>query len=291
MNELNNTKRRSQAIAICEVIPEFKSAKLAEESKTIFVNVETLNNTALDTTKAIAVSLYHIERDKLYKEDGFKSLAEYAERMGMDKSLAHKMENAGRMLDSANETIRNFAALTDYSKLAMLASEDEADVADAINKMELTPDSTSANVRQWKANRKEAKAKVLSTYDIDLVVYHMKEKPTHHSYNGVLVDDVDEFQNVSWGKVKMANGTTVIVGINEDFGDVVRIVKQEKVKPPKKEKYRPGTRLEASAFSDDLLKAAMAEYIKRHGMPDEFQEVKSEKNPDAEEPVLKETGA
>lgn len=272
MNELTTNKRRSQAIAIADVIPDFKSAKLAEESRNIFINVETLNSTALDTTKAIAVSLYHIERDKLYREDGFKSLAEYAERMGMDKSLAHKMENAGRMLDSANETIRAFAALTDYSKLAMLASEDEAAVADAINKMELTPDSTSANVRQWKADRKEAKAKVLSTYDIDLVVYHRKGNPTNHSYNAVLVDDVDEFHDVSWGKVKTSSGTTVIIGLNEVNGDVVRIVKQEKVKPPKKEKYRPGTRMDPSAFSDEMLKAAMAEYMRRHGTAEEVME-------------------
>lgn len=111
--------------------------------------------------------LAKIERNQSYKEDGFKSLAEYAETIGINKSLAHKMENAGRMLISEDETIKTFANNTDFSKLAILSSADEKDVKKAIENGSLTSESTQAEVKEIKANMKtEGKDKVLSKYKI-----------------------------------------------------------------------------------------------------------------------------
>lgn len=111
--------------------------------------------------------LAKIERNKSYKEDGFKSLAEYAETIGINKSLAHKMENAGRMLISEDETIKTFANNTDFSKLAILSSANEKDVKKAIENGSLTSESTQAEVKEIKANMKaEGKDKVLSKYKV-----------------------------------------------------------------------------------------------------------------------------
>ena len=111
--------------------------------------------------------LAKIERNNSYKEDGFKSLAEYAETIGINKSLAHKMENAGRMLISEDETIKTFANNTDFSKLAILSSADEKEVKKAIENGSLTSESTQAEVKEIKANMKtEGKDKVLSKYKV-----------------------------------------------------------------------------------------------------------------------------
>ena len=78
------------------------------------------------------------------------------------------MENAGRLILSDNPVIRDFAAKADYSKLSLLQSEDEDDVAEAIEKGELTPNTTAAKVKEWKAARpvKEGKEKVVPTFHI-----------------------------------------------------------------------------------------------------------------------------
>ena len=123
---------------------------------------------AVDNVKQICIDLSIIEAGLLYKDDGFKNLAEYAETIGLDKSKAHKMENAGRLYTSANEKIRLLAAGMDWSKAAMLASEDESDIDAGINSNELTSDMTQEAVRKWKDRRKaakESKGKVLKRYN------------------------------------------------------------------------------------------------------------------------------
>lgn len=125
-------------------------------------------NSANKAYKDACVILAKVEANKSYKDDGFSSLAEYAELIGLNKSAAHKMENAGRLILSDNPVIRDFAAKADYSKLSLLASEDEDDVAEAVEKGELSAESTAANVKAWKAARpvKEGKEKVVPTFHI-----------------------------------------------------------------------------------------------------------------------------
>lgn len=263
MNTNINTTA-NKAIAILDKAPVFKSEALNKATATIFDAVNRYNTTASETRKAVAVELYHIEKDKLYKDDGHKSLAEYAATIGLDKSLAHKLENAGRMLDSDNDTIRNYAATADYSKLAILASADEKDVEDAISSGEITADSTQAQVKDWKASKKAPKTTVLSNYELDFTVYSKSGMETVH-YDSTILEDVEEFAGCSWGKVKTADGSVVVVGIRSD-GSMLRIIKQEKVKPPKKDRPRPGTQFDPTCLTDEMLAAAMAELARRQTM-------------------------
>lgn len=259
-----NTNTNNKAIAILDKAPVFKSKALNAATKTIFDAVNRYNVTASETRKAVAIELYHIEKGKLYKDDGHKSLAEYAATIGLDKSLAHKLENAGRMLESDNETIRNYAATADYSKLAILASADEKEVAEAITAGDISADSTQAQVKEWKAARKAPKTTVLSNYELDFTVYSKSGMETVH-YDSTILEDVEELADCAWGKVKRADGTVVVVGLRAD-GAMVRIIKQEKVKPEKKDRPRPGTQFDASLLTDEMLAAAMAELARRQQM-------------------------
>ena len=142
----------------------FKNERLNEITKEMAQNAAA----AVSNVKQICIDLSIIEADKLYKDDGFKSLAEYAETIGLDKSKAHKMENAGRLYNSANEKIKLLAAGMDWSKATLLASEDEAAIEAAIESNDLTSDMTQDAVRKWKEGRKaakESKSKVLKRYN------------------------------------------------------------------------------------------------------------------------------
>lgn len=256
----------NKAIAILDKAPVFKSKALNKATTAIFDAVNRYNSTASETRKIVAVELYHIEKGKLYKDDGHNSLAEYAATIGLDKSLAHKLENAGRMLDSENETIRNYAATADYSKLAILASADEKEVEEAINAGDITTDSTQAQVKEWKASKKVPKTTVLTNYELDFTVYSKTGMETVH-YDSTILDDVEEFNECSWGKVKTLDGAVIVVGIRPD-GAMVRIIKQEKVKPIKKDRPRPGTQFNPSLLTDEMLAAVMAEVARRKHMDD-----------------------
>lgn len=163
----------NNSIQIASARPVFKSKALNTATEAIFEAVNKYNTTAAETRKTVSVVLARVERNKTYKDDGFKSLAEYAEQIGLDKSLAHKMENAGRLLDSKDEAVKEFAANTDYSKLAILASAPEGDIAAAIKSGELAADKSQREVKAWKYahNAATAKPKVVSTWHIEGVAY------------------------------------------------------------------------------------------------------------------------
>lgn len=175
-----------------------------------------------------------VERDKLYKEDGFKSLAEYAARIGLDKSLAHKMENAGRAFLSENEAVRKFAEQADYSKLSLLASEKEEDVAEAITKGELTANSSSADVKAWKQAKRPSKPQTVKKYHIRGYIY---------TGNGVKeIDEPNEapelyelFKPFTFGKVKI-DEETVYLGFNPETCEVCRYTLSAAVTPGDKRK-------------------------------------------------------
>ena len=134
---------------------QFKNAELNEATKKL---ADVYARQEKDK-KDVCILLHKLEMNKSYKEDGFKSLAEFAERIGLDKSIAHKYENAGRLYDNTDETVKEFASKTDFSKLAILASADPVKVNSAIKSGDLKSDMTQEQVKQWKETVTEKKAK------------------------------------------------------------------------------------------------------------------------------------
>ena len=193
--------------------------------------------------KEACVILARVEKTKAYKDDGFESLAQYAETIGLEKSLAHKMENAGRLLISENPDIKAFADKTDFSKLAILSSADEKKVTEAIQAGELTPETTQAGVKAWKANNntKEGKEKILPKYEV-FGVYGTGN--TFH-YEAIEIENVKELDNfVKVGTFEIfrdydSNGNKIsedgdkwTVYGNPDSGEMLR-VRVNKVKVTK----------------------------------------------------------
>ncbi len=227
-------------------------------------------NSANKAYKDACVILAKVEEKKSYKDDGFSSLAEYAELIGLNKSAAHKMENAGRLILSDNPVIRDFAAKADYSKLAMLQSEDVDDVAEAIEKGELSAESTAANVKAWKASRpvKEGKEKVVPTFHIVGGAF-TKATAVAETAGIVKIDVTVGIANpAEWAReydstaivstTKDPDGITHYMALTAD-GSMFNYT-AERVKAEKKSKKSAPVAFDLSKLPDDVVAKMIAEY-------------------------------
>ena len=255
-------------IKMGETRPTFKSAALNEATAKLF-DLNAKQHSAFDaaeksiaiTRKAIASILADIEARKLYKEDGFKSLAEYGDTIGLDKSMTHKLENAGRLLNSGNDSIKDFAAKADWSKLAILASADPAEVAKAIKEKKLTTDSTAEEVKAWKKSAEESKpktGKVLPKYAIDLTLFDRNGATDYH-FDAIELEMVTQLEGFTVSSVKNPEtGAITFYGIHPD-GRMVRYTKQ-RVKAAEST-VKPV--IDLSKLSDEQVQALIAEYNAR----------------------------
>ena len=111
--------------------------------------------------KDACLIMWRLEDGKKYEKDGFKSLQDFAESIGIDKSTAHKMADAGRAYDSKIPAIAQFANDAGYTVAANIASmlkdtDQEKALSEAIDAQEVTPDMTVDKVKAWKADAVKA---------------------------------------------------------------------------------------------------------------------------------------
>lgn len=221
-------------------------------------------NSANKAYKDACVILAKVEANKAYKDDGFSSLAEYAELIGLNKSAAHKMENAGRLILSDNPLIRDFAAKADYSKLSLLQSEDVDEVAEAIEKGELTPDTTAAKVKEWKAARpvKDGKEKIVPTWKITGTAFDKQTQKSRDFFETLGIaspaDWAREYDNTALvSTVKGPDGVVHYVALTAD-GSMFNYT-AERVKAEKSKKAAP-VAFDLSKLPDDVVAKMIAEY-------------------------------
>ena len=258
-----------------EVMPTFKSKELNIATKNLYKVAENVYQTAFDGNKQICIILARVEKNKAYKEDGFKSLAEYCESIGFDKSKVHKMENAGRLYDSENETVKEFAASMGYGNLAILASAPEDEVAKAIENGELDSESTQSEISTWKAdfNAKNAKEKVLSE-----MIYTVFDGLTReiHRYKDVELRKFEDYSNIedyiklgTVSDIAVYKGEEMDTDLDGNFLDAsrkwdvyqckydFRVFYVNKVKPPKASK-KPKVKSVKKMTREELLAALAA---------------------------------
>lgn len=154
----------------------FKNAKLNELSAKIAeqaANMNSVYNAAKEgaeaVNKALAPLFGELLSSKCYTEDGFKSVADYAEKtFGMGKSMAYMLARVGKEYHNEGGELTAKAVETlSTSKLAELTGVDRVAVAKAIDSGELTADSSLADCREFAArHKKQGKEKVLPTYTV-----------------------------------------------------------------------------------------------------------------------------
>lgn len=169
----------------------FKNAKLNEISAKIAVEAANMNSVynaakegAEAVNKALAPLFGELLTTKCFKEDGFKSVAEYAEQtFGMSKSMAYMLARVGeQFFNTDNDYTRKARETLSTSKLNELTGTDRLAIAKAIDEGKLTADTSLASCREFAtAHKKPGKEKVLSTFN----VYNMVDK-------SIFVENVDK---------------------------------------------------------------------------------------------------
>ena len=146
----------------------FKSADLNSAVKSFDKFFSGINKNWRDA----CILMYRLADGKKYEADGFKSVAEFAETIGIEKSTAHKMADAGMVYDSKVPAIAQFADKAGYTKASKVASivkdGKSEDLAKAIEDGEISADDSVAEISSWKATKTaQAKGdKVLSKFEV-----------------------------------------------------------------------------------------------------------------------------
>ena len=154
----------------------FKNAKLNEISAKIAVEAANMNSVynaakegAEAINKALAPLFGELLSSKCFKDDGFKSVAEYAEQtFGMSKSMAYMLARVGeQFFNTDNDYTRKARETLSTSKLNELTGTDRVAIAKAIDEGKLTADTSLASCREFAtAHKKPGKEKIVPTFDL-----------------------------------------------------------------------------------------------------------------------------
>ena len=164
MNELQNATVKAPATFT------FKNKKLNEVS----IKIAKLGDEMAKKNVELAKLLGEVKKGELYKEDGFKSVAEYADTtFGIAKSLAYQLAKVGeRFYLSDGDTAKKVAAMLPPSNLAELVNMKDEEIQKAIDEKEITPQTTQKTLRSVAAGVKHTKPKVLEDFSVDAEIIH-----------------------------------------------------------------------------------------------------------------------
>lgn len=161
---------RNVTITAPEVF-NFKNEKL----NVISAEIAKIGKTMTKGNHEIAKLLGEVKRDKLYEEDEFKSVAEYAKAtFNIDRALAYQLAKVGErfyLVDS--ETAKKAAAMLPPSNLAELVNMTDEQIEKAIESGEITETTGQKKLRDVAAGVKHSKPKVLEDYEIDVEIVHI----------------------------------------------------------------------------------------------------------------------
>lgn len=129
-------------------LPTFKSSALAEKAATCARILNGLANSTRLAANDVARILCEIDSGELYKDDGYKSTADFAEKaLNLKKSTVSTLLGAGkRFLQSdsknplPNQTAYNLYYLKDFS---------DSDIQKAVEAGEISNASTQADIKKW----------------------------------------------------------------------------------------------------------------------------------------------
>lgn len=184
MNELTNATVKAPASFT------FKNKKLNEISLRIAKIGDDMGKKNMELAKLLGT----VKRDELFKDDGFKSVAEYADStFGIQKSLAYQLAKVGeRFYLSDNVTAKTVSGMLPPSNLAELVNMKDEDIQKAIDAKEITPTTTQKTLRSVAAGVKHAKPKVLEAYAVDAEIIRSSGIDRLHLEKSNLPDALDE---------------------------------------------------------------------------------------------------
>lgn len=150
---------------------EFKDTRLAEATRKI-ANIYSDAAKYADTkNREVAKILATIADQKLYVQDGFKSVAEYAaDTFGIQKANAYALASAGKVYNDpkAPKALKEFTP----SKLSEVAKVDHKKLEAAIADGTISKDTTQKDLRTFAAENtpgKSKKAEIVNEYTAKVI--------------------------------------------------------------------------------------------------------------------------
>lgn len=181
------------------------------------------------------ILMHRLADGKKYEADGFKSIAEFAETIGIEKSTAHKMADAGMVYDSKLPAIAQFADKAGYtkaSKVASIVKEGKSEeLAKAIDNGEISADDSVSEIASWKATKQlQSKTeKVLPKFE----VFGVHGNGNQFHYDAIELENVEELaKTIKAGAVELAEIKWTVY-VNAETGDMLRIRAEKVKKEPK----------------------------------------------------------
>ena len=157
----------------------FKNEQLNKLSSSIAEQTAAMNKLYNDTKQraeainsALAPIFGELLSSKCYKDDGFASVADYAERtFGIGKSMAYMLARVGKEYYNAKGAVAKAARETlTVSKLGELTGVDLLEVGKALDSGELSSQSSLAECRRFaETHKKPDKEKVVPMFNLYVV--------------------------------------------------------------------------------------------------------------------------
>ena len=163
------------------------SAKIAEQSAAMNSVYNAAKEGAEAVNKALAPLFGELMASKCYKDDGFKSVADYAEQtFGMSKSMAYMLARVGETFyNTGSEDAKKARETLSTSKLAELTGVDKKDIGKALKDGKLSAETSLADCRDFAtAHKNPGKERVVSTFDL----YAMN--PAYDNGKKLIAEDV-----------------------------------------------------------------------------------------------------
>lgn len=149
-----NTKKNLESTPVTAIITTTTSAITEFKFKNPALNahaveIATAQTHMVDSVKEVAKALGAVKKESCYKEDGFKSVADFAEKtFGLKRSYAYMLANVGERFYNAEQLPEPVAELVDampVTNLAELVNVLDDKLETAIESGELTPTMTQTD--------------------------------------------------------------------------------------------------------------------------------------------------
>lgn len=259
--EMVKKEKKKEAVTF-----NFKNTELNKAS----ARITALKGSISKNMGEIAKILGRVKRDKLYEDDGFKSVSEYAENaLSLGKATAYQLASVGeRFLLNDSVTAKTVSAMLPPSNLAELVTLSDEEIQDAVNKKNITPNSTQTELRTLakavKGKRKGDDVKVLPQFIVDVKILHNNTVSDIHADKMTLPEAILEIgkkidfkgftekQFINEGKKDGEYHAGVRIYFKESTGDIVKLKYARIEKPKAEEPKKP-------AFTKEQLLAMLAE--------------------------------
>ena len=170
----------------------FKNKKLNEVSPKIGRACRDLAKNKQEICKLLGI----VKRDKLYTDDGFKSVDDFAEKtFGIKKSLAYQLANVGeRFYNVESETAKKVSSMLPPSNLAEIAGMKDEEIQKAMDEGKIKEGATQQELRNLaktakaEAPAKPGKTKVLPSYEADVTILRVDGADRLHFDKAALPD-------------------------------------------------------------------------------------------------------